>query len=143
MRDFVIGLIKRGSQEMYERHGHVSPWRLARNIHVSAGVIEECLAELGYTKEGQGNFVLKGDRGKAAAKESERLEDINVSSFKVSNDIELPARDFIQDEEGMDYTAYSIHELRSIASNKGIKVALSNTKGELIEKLKSRSKLNG
>ena len=75
MRDFVIGLIKTGSQEMYERHGHVSPWRLARNIHVSAGVIEECLGELGFVKEGAGNFVLKGDRGKVAAKEPKRHDE--------------------------------------------------------------------
>ena len=138
MRDFVINLVREGAQEMYDRHGHVSPWHLSRNIHVSAGVIEECLAELGYTKEDQGNFVLKKDQGKAAAKESERLEDINVSSFKVSNDIELPARDFIQDREKVDYTTFSLNELRAIASNKGIKVAFSMTKGELIKKLKSK-----
>ena len=144
MRDYVIGLIKRGSQEMYERHGHVSPWRLSRNIHIAAGVINVALKELGYVEEGQGNFVLKKAQGKAKAKEPKRLEDTDISSFKISNDMELPTQDFIQqDWEEIDYTAYTLNELRSIASKKGIEVALSMTKGELIEKLKSWSKLNG
>lgn len=140
MRDFVIGLIRAGAEEMYDTHGHVSPWRLSRNIHVSAGVIEQCLAELGYIKESTGSFVLKGDNEKTAVKEPERLAKPDLS-FKVSNDMELPTQDFIQqDREEMDYTAYTINELRSIASSKGIKVAFSMTKGELIKKIKSKSR---
>ena len=139
MRDFVINLVREGAQEMYDRHGHVSPWHLSRNIHVSAGVIQEVLAELGYIKDSKGNFVLKGDRDKAKTKEPERLEDINIASLKVFDDIELPTQDFIQqDREEVDYTTFSLNELRAIASNKGIKVAFSMTKGELIKKLKSK-----
>jgi len=139
MRDFVINLVREGAQEMYDRHGHVSPWHLSRNIHVSAGVIQEVLAELGYIKDSKGNFVLKGDRDKAKTKEPERLEDIDISSFKVSNDMELPTQDFIQqDWEKIDYTAYTLNDLRSIAKNKGIKMAVSMTKGEWIKKIKSK-----
>ncbi len=141
MRDFILKKVKEGAEEMYNRNGRVSPWHLSRNIHVSAGVIEECLGELGYVREGTtGNFVLKGDRGKAAAKEPKRLEDADISSFKVSNDIELPAQDFIQDKKEVDYSGYHIHELRAIASNRGIKVAFSMKKDDLIKKLKSKLK---
>ncbi len=138
MRDFVVGLIKRGSQEMYERHGHVSPWRLARNIHISIGVIEECLTKLGFVEQSKGGFIPKGDNEKSVAKEPKRLEDADISSFKVSNDMEFPNQDFIQDREEVDYTAFSLNGLRSIAKGKGIKVAFSVTKGELIKKLKSK-----
>ena len=137
-KDFVLKKVKEGATEMYDTHGYVSPWRLSRNIHVSAGVIEECLGKLGFVKEGAGNFVLKGDRGKTAAKEPKRLEDINIASLKVFDDIKSSARDFIQDRDEVDYTTFSLNELRSIAKNKGIKVALSNTKGELIKKIKSK-----
>ncbi len=80
MRDFVIGLIRAGAEEMYDRHGRVSPWRLSRNIHIAAGVIEECLAELGYIKEGQGNFILKKDQGKAKVKKPEPRRPRPISS---------------------------------------------------------------
>ena len=135
MRDYVLKKVKEGAEEMYDTHSRVIPWRLSRNIHIAAGVIKVTLIELGYFEEGQGNFVLKKAQGKAKAKEPKRLEDTDISSFKVSNDPEFP--------NALDYTISSLNELRSIASKKGIEVALSMTKGELIEKLKSWSKLNG
>jgi len=136
MRDFVINLVREGAKQMCDLHGRVSPWRLSRNIHIGTEVIKECLSsELGYVEKDKGNFVLKKGQGKAKAKELKRLEDADISSFKVSNDIEFPNE--------VDYTTFSLNKLRLIASNKRIKVALSHTRGELIKKLKSRSKLSG
>lgn len=80
MRDYVVKLVKEGAKEMYDTHGQVSPWRLSRNIHIAAGVIEECLGELGYFKEDAGNFVLKGDRGKAKVKKPEPRRPRPISS---------------------------------------------------------------
>ena len=140
MRDFILKKVKEGAEEMYSIHGRINPWRLTRSIHIGTEVIREALIELGYSQENHGNFVLKGDRGKAAAKEPKRLEDADISSFKVSNDMEFPNQDFIQDREEVDYTAFSLNGLRSIAKGKGIKVAFSVTKGELIKKLKSNLK---
>jgi len=134
----IIDLVKEEAERMYDESGCLNLWMLARRIGFSTEIIEQHLTELGYVQISKGSFILKDDRDKATAKEPKRLEDTDISSFKVSNDIEFPNRDFIQDREGMDYTAYNIHELRSIASNKGIKVALSNTKGELIKKIKSK-----
>jgi len=138
MRDFILKKVKEGAGEMYNRNGHVSPWYLSRNIHVSAGVIKGALKELGYVEQSKGGFIPKGDNEKSAAKEPKRLEDADISSFKVSNDMEFPNQDFIQDREEVDYTAFSLNGLRSIAKGKGIKVAFSVTKGELIKKLKSK-----
>jgi len=138
MRDFILKKVKEGAEEMYSIHGRINPWRLTRSIHIGTEVIREALIELGYSQENHGNFVLKGDRGKAAAKEPKRLEDADISSFKVPNDIELPARDFIQDREEASYTAFSLNELRSIAKGKGIGVPFSMTKAEVIRKLKSK-----
>ena len=140
MRDFILKKVKEGAEEMYSIHGRINPWRLTRSIHIGTEVIREALIELGYSQENHGNFVLKGDRGKAAAKEPKRLEDADISSFKVSNGMEFSNQDFIQDREEEDYTIFSLHELRLIASNKGIEVAFSMTKGELIKKLKSNLK---
>lgn len=80
MRDFVVNLVKEGAKEMYDTHGQVSPWRLSRNIHVSAGVIEECLAGLGFIKESTGNFILKKDQGKAKVKKTEPRRPRPISS---------------------------------------------------------------
>ena len=139
MRDFVLNLVRAGAMEMYDLHGRVSPWRLTRSIHIGTEVIRGALLELGYFEQDQGNFVLKKDQGKAKVKKPECLAEPDLS-VKISNDIKLPTRDFIWQNRKEDYTAYSIHELRSIASNKGIEVPLSMTKGELIKKLKSNLK---
>lgn len=80
MRDFVVGLIRAGAEEMYDLHGHVSPWRLSRNIHIAAGVIKECLLELGFIEEGQGNFVLEKDQGKAKVKKPKPRRPRPISS---------------------------------------------------------------
>ena len=134
----IIDLVKEEAEKVCDKSGCLNLWMLARRVGFSTEIIKQHLTELGYVQISKGSFILKKNRGKAAAKESERLAEPDLSVI-VSNDIGLPARDFIQqDWEGMDYTAYNIHELRSIASNKGIKVALSNTKGELIKKIKSK-----
>ncbi len=80
MRDFVVNLVKEGAKEMYDTHGQVSPWRLSRNIHIAAGVIKECLLELSYIEEGQGNFILEKDQGKAKVKKTEPRRPRPISS---------------------------------------------------------------
>jgi len=80
MKDFVKNLVEEAAREMYNLHGHVSSWRLSRNIHIAAGVIEECLLKLGYIREGQGNFILKKDRGKAKVKKPEPRRPRPISS---------------------------------------------------------------
>ena len=140
MRDFVINLVREGAQEMYDRHGHVSAWHLSRNIHIAPRVISEALLELGFVEGDHGNFFPQEDRGKAKVKKPECLAEPDLS-VKVSNDMEPPIQNpFLKDMEPLDFTSFSLNELRSIASNKGIEVALSLTKGELIKKLKSNLK---
>ena len=134
----IMDLVKEEAEKMYDESSCLNLWKLSRRVGFSTEIIEQHLTELGYVQISKGSFILKKDQGKAKVKKPECLAEPDLSVI-VSNDIELPAQDFIQqDWEGMDYTAYNIHELRSIASNKGIKVALSNTKGELIKKIKSK-----
>ncbi len=80
MRDFVVKLIEEGATEMYGTHGQVTPWRLSRNIHIAVGVIKECLLELSYIEEGQGNFILEKDQGKAKVKKTEPRRPRPISS---------------------------------------------------------------
>jgi hypothetical protein len=140
MKNLILNAVREEAEKMYVLHDHVNLWMLARRVGFSTEIIEQHLAELGYVQISKGSFILKDDRDKATAKEAKPLEDINISSFKVSNDIELPAQDFIQDKKEVDYSGYHIHELRAIASNRGIKVAFSMKKDDLIKKLKSKLK---
>lgn len=138
-KDFIRNLVEESAREMYDVHGHISPWRLSREIHVSAEVIKGHLAELGYVEQNKGSFILKKDRDKATTKGAKPPKDIDVSSLKTFDERELPARDFIPgDNKGVDYTAFTSNELRSIATNRGIEWTLSMTKGELIRKIKSK-----
>lgn len=140
MRDYLLKKIKEEAEKMYILHNRLNLWMLARRVGFSTEIIEQHLTELGYIQIGKGSFILKDDRNKATAKKTKPIEDTDISSFKVSNDMEFPNQDFIQDREEASYTAFSLNELRSIAKGKGIKVAFSMTKGELIKKLKSKLK---
>lgn len=139
MNNLILNAVGEEAIRMFGLNGRVAPWRIARNLGISDQIAVEHLLKLGYVQKSLGSFVLKDDSEKTTAKKSERLAESDLS-FKVSNDLEFPNQDFIWQNREEDYTTFSLNELRTIASNKGIKVAFSMTKGELIKKLKSNLK---
>ncbi len=132
-------LVKEEAEKMFAVSGQVNPWRVARNLHLSEEIVMLHLTKLGYTEKRTGSFILKGERDKATVKKPNIFEDIGISNFKVSNDMDLPSQDFIQQEKKeIDYSGYRVNELRSIAAGKGIKGAFFMKRSELIKKIKSK-----
>lgn len=138
MTDSINIAVGEEAKKMIALSGHISPWRVGRNLGLSDEIVVLHLTKLGYHQQCAGNFILKNDNEKNKVKESERLPEPDLSAI-ISNDMELPTQGFIQPaDEEINYNQYKINELRAIASNKGIKGAFFMTKKELIKKIKSK-----
>ena len=137
----VIDLIKERAEKTYKIHGHINAYIIGRKLAISTEIISGCLTKLGFFEDGlrPGRFITKADRDKAKDKEDySHLDDISDSySLKTPT----PGDSSIQEKKEIDYSGYRINELRTIATNKGIKGAFSMKRSELIKRIKA--KLNG